>query len=63
MDILLNNIFQDTVKLGPESEKDSGLEKVEYMWNFPWRSNLSTSGGNPNNCCHQAVKKLPYSSL
>ena len=28
-------IFQEPEKLGPESEKENGLEKVKLIWNFP----------------------------
>ena len=56
----MNLIFQEPEKFGPKSEKESGLEKVESKWNFPWRSALSTSGGreggNPDGRYHQAVK-------
>ena len=57
----MNLFVQEPGKFGPESEKESGLEKVESKWNFPWRSVLSTSGGreggNPNDHHHQEVKQ------
>ena len=33
---MLNFIFQEPEKLCPESEKGNGLEKVEFVSNFPW---------------------------
>ena len=56
----MNLFVQEPGKFGPESEKESGLEKVESKWNCPWKSVLSTSGGseggNPDGHYHQAVK-------
>ena len=56
----MNLFVQEPGKFGPESEKESGLEKVKFIWNFPLRSVLSTSGGreggNPDGHYHQAVK-------